>query len=80
MNIRDAVRQRILDLCEANQITINKLALEAGLTQSTLNSIINAGSNNPTLATVSKICVGLEITVREFFNDSLFEDIEQEIM
>lgn len=80
MNIRDAVRQRILDLCEANQITINKLALEAGLTQSTLNSIINAGSNNPTLSTVSKICAGLEITVREFFNDSLFEDIELEIM
>ena len=77
MNIRDAVRQRILSLCEANGMTINKLALEAGLTQSTLNSIINTGSNNPTLVTVAKICVGLGITVREFFDDSLFDYIEQ---
>lgn len=79
MNIRDAVRQRILDLCETNNMTINGLALEAGLTQSTLNSIINTGSKNPTLATVSKICTGLEISVREFFDDDLFENIEQEI-
>jgi hypothetical protein len=80
VNIRDAVRQRILDLCETNQMTINKLALECGLTQSTLNSIINTGSNNPTLATVSKICDGLKITVRDFFNDDLFDKVEQEIV
>lgn len=73
------MRQRILDLCETNNMTINGLALEAGLTQSTLNSIINTGSKNPTLATVSKICTGLEISVREFFDDDLFENIEQEI-
>lgn len=79
MNIRDATRQRILDLCEIHHITINKLALEAGLTQSTLNSIINTGSNNPTLATVAKVCIGLKITVREFFDDDLFENIDQEI-
>ena len=79
MNVRDAVKQRILDLCEANNITINKLALESGLTQSTLNSIINTGSNNPTLTTIAKIWVGLKITVREFFDDALFENIEQEI-
>ena len=79
MNIRDATRQRILDLCETHHITINKLALESGLTQSTLNSIINTGSNNPTLATVAKVCIGLKITVREFFDDALFENIEQEI-
>lgn len=79
MNIRDAARQRILDLCETHPITINKLALEAGLTQSTLNSIINTGSNNPTLATVAKVCIGLKITVREFFDDDLFENIDQEI-
>ena len=79
MNIRDAVRKRILDLCEINHITINKLALEAGLTQSTLNSIINTGSNNPTLVTISKICSGLKITVRDFFDDDLFESIEQDV-
>lgn len=79
MSIKDAIKQRILDLCEAHGMTINKLALEAGLTQSTLSSIINEGSNNPTLVTVSKVCVGLKITVREFFDDALFENIDQKI-
>ena len=80
MTVRDAVKQRILNLCEARNMTINKMALECGLTQSTLNSIINTGSNNPTLSTISKICAGLKITVREFFDDELFEDIEQEML
>lgn len=80
MNVRDAVKQRILNLCESNNMTINKLALECGLTQSTLNSIVNTGSKNPTLATVAKVCAGLNISVREFFDDELFESTEQEIM
>lgn len=80
LNIRDTARKRILDLCEERNMTINKLALEAGLTQSTLNSIINKGSNNPTLETISKICVGFRITVREFFDDDLFDKIEQDII
>lgn len=80
VNIRDTARKRILDLCQERNMTINKLALESGLTQSTLNSIINKGSNNPTLETISKICVGLKITVRDFFDDDLFETIEQELV
>lgn len=79
MNVRDAVKQRILDLCTINDMTINKLALECGLTQSTLNSIINTGSQNPTIITISKICAGLKITIREFFDDDLFDQIEQDI-
>lgn len=80
MNVRDAVKQRIIGLCEQNNITINKLALECGLTQSTLNSIVNTGSKNPTLATVAKVCAGLKISVREFFDNDLFDDTEQDIV
>lgn len=80
MSVRDAVKQRILNLCESHNMTVNKLALECGLTQSTLNSIINSGSKNPTLATVAKICSGLKISVREFFDDDLFGGTEQEII
>lgn len=79
MTSRNAVRQRIIDLCDIRGITINKLGTICGVTQSTLNNIINTGSRNPTISTVAKICDGLEITLREFFNDKLFEDNEQEI-
>jgi len=79
MKARDAVRQRIIDLCDARNITVNKLSTICGVTQSTFNNIINTGSKNPTIATIAKICDGLDITIREFFNDDIFEDIEQEI-
>ena len=79
MTARNAVRQRILDLCNSRNITVNKLCTISGVTQSTLNNIINVGSNNPTISTIAKICDGLEITLRYFFNDDVFEDIEQEI-
>lgn len=79
MTARDAVRQRIIDLCRINNITVNKLGTICGVTQSTFNNIINTGSKNPTIATVSKICDGLNMTIREFFDDGIFENIEQEI-
>ena len=79
MTARNAVRQRIIDLCKLNDITINKLGTICGITQSSLNNIINSGSNNPTISTVAKICDGLNITLREFFDDDIFENIEQEV-
>jgi len=79
MTARNAVRERILDLCELHNISVNKLSIMCGMTQSTFSNIINTGSNNPTISTIAKICDGLDITIREFFNDALFEDIEQEI-
>ena len=79
MTAKDAVRQRIINLCNERNITINKLGIICGVTQSTLNNIINTGSNNPTVATIAKVCDGLGITVREFFDDELFEGIEIKI-
>jgi len=79
MNARNAVRQRIIDLCDSRNITVNKLSTICGVTQSTFNNIINTGSKNPTIATIAKICDGLDITIREFFNDEIFEHIEQEV-
>ena len=79
MTARNAVRQRILNLCESHNMTVNKLGIVCGVTQSTLNNIINTGSNNPTISTIAKICDGLNISIREFFNDTLFENLEQEI-
>lgn len=79
MTARNAVRQRIIDLCDLHGITINKLGTVSGITQSTLNNIINTGSNNPTISTVAKICDGLDITIRDFFNADIFENVEPEV-
>lgn len=79
MNISEAVRLRILELCRERKITVNKLATVCGLTQSTLNNIMHREGSNPTVATVKKICDGLDITMSEFFTSEIFDSVEQEI-
>ena len=79
MNIGNAVKLRIIELCNQNDITLNKLSTICGITQSTLNNIIRGRNQSTTISTIKKICDGLDITVRDFFAGSLFDDLEQEI-
>ena len=41
--------------------------------------MLNAKSKNPGVVSIKKICDGLEITVKQFFDSPLFDDTEQEI-
>ena len=79
MNVGSAVRLRILELCNENNITVNKLATLSGITQSTLNNIINGRNNSTTVSTVKKIYDGLNITLIDFFTSAVFDELEQEI-
>lgn len=79
MNIGEAVKQRILQLCKQNSITVNKLATISGITQSTLNNIVGGRNNSTTISTIKKLCDGLEISIEEFFHSDLFKNLEQEI-
>lgn len=79
MSIGEAVKLRILELCRERGITLNKLATICGITQSTLNNIISRPHQCPTVATVKKICDGLEISIVSFFDCALFATLEQEI-
>ncbi len=79
MNIGEAVRIRILELCREKKITVNKLATISGITQSTLNNIVSGRNNSTTVSTVKKICDGLDITIQDFFGTELFRELEQEV-
>ena len=79
MNIGEATRIRIRELCRERGITLNKLSTICGITQSTLNNIVSGRNNSTTVSTVKKICDGFEITIQSFFASPLFEDLEQEI-
>ncbi len=79
MNIGEAVKLRIVELCKTENITINRLAIQCGITQSTLNNIISGRNNSTTISTIKKICDGLEMDIVDFFKSDLFKDLEQEI-
>lgn len=79
MRIKEAVAQRIMNLCKEHDIAINALGNISGVNPSTIYSMLNSKSQNPGVVSLQKLCDGLEITIREFFDDDLFNDIEQEI-
>ena len=80
MNIKEAVAKRILDLCAERNIAVNALATVSGIPPSTVYSMLNEKSKNPGVVSIKKICDGLEISIRDFFDSELFDDLEQEII
>ncbi len=79
MNAADAVARRIEMLCEEHHIVVNALANLCGMPPSTIYSMLNAKSRSPGVVSIQKICDGLEISVREFFDDPLFESLDEVI-
>ena len=79
MLIKEAVEKRIVELCSKRGIAINALANISGVSPSTVYSILNEKSQNPGICSIKKICDGLDITIREFFDSDLFDGFEQEI-
>lgn len=79
MNTKEAIAARIIQLCREQGIAINALANISGVAPSTIYSMLNTKSKNPGVVSIKKLCDGLEITVRDFFNTDLFDETEQEI-
>ena len=79
MTTKQAVAQRIIDLCNERDIAINALANMSGISPSTVYSMLNEKSQNPGVVSIKKICDGLDISLREFFDCDLFNDLEYEI-
>ena len=59
MTTKEAVAQRIIDLCNERNIAINALANISGVSPSTIYSMLNQKSQNPGIVSIKKICDGL---------------------
>lgn len=79
MGVYELVVERIHDLCKERGITPNALSYMAGISQSTIKSILNGESKNPGIVTIKKICDGFDISLIDFFNTEKFSNLEQEI-
>ena len=79
LQVQEATVKRIQELCADRNIKINELARSAGIAPSTLKNVMNGGSKNTGIVTIAQICDGLNITVKEFFDSKVFEELEQEI-
>lgn len=79
MDTRQAIANRIRQLCRQRGITPNGLSSLSAVPQATVKSILNGESRNPGTVTIKKLCDGLDITLGEFFSTPEFDALEQEI-
>ena len=79
MTVKQAVVERFLEICHQRRIKPNELANLAGITPSTVYSMLDPSRQRVSIATIKKLCDGLEITLGQFFSCALFDELEQEI-
>lgn len=78
MKINKAIEIRINNICNEKNISINKLASMSCLTQSTVQHLADGRSKNPKTLTIVRICDGLGIKLKDFYDDPIFDDIDRE--
>ena len=73
MRLVDAVYQRIVGLAKERTITINALANLSGVPRPTIVTMTR--STTVKLSTIFGICDGLKITLKDFFDDPIFDEV-----
>lgn len=78
MQLQEAISLRIMELVHENGITLNQLAERSGLSASSITRTVKANSSvsNTTTGTVLKMCSGLGIPFKFFWESPLFDDID----
>lgn len=76
MYLSEAIRKRIENLIKENKTNGNNLALNSGIDRSTINRFLRKQNKSIKIETITLICQSLNITLKDFFDDKLFDDVE----
>ena len=79
MSVKEAVVLRFQQLMQQQNIKPNELANLSGVTPSTVYSMLDVHRKQVSINVIKKLCDGLNITLGDFFNVPLFNELEQEI-
>ena len=79
MGVKDAVAARFAGICKARNMAVNELASLAGVTPSSVYSMMDPARRNVSVVLIKKLCEGLEMSLGEFFSAPEFDELEQEI-
>lgn len=77
--IAEAVRKRLLTLCQERHITVNHMCELSAVPQSTINNFLNRKTHNLGIITLKKLTDGLNLSITEFFDTETFRNLDQEI-
>ena len=72
MLFKEAVSERIFNLCEQYNYSPNRLAEMSAIPPSTLRAMLSNKVDNPSAYNIYKICNTLKISVKDFYDCDLF--------
>lgn len=78
MTLENAIRKRINELADKNNITINKVSTLAGLNHTTLLAFMNNETHDPRISTLLHICEAFNMELKEFFSSPIFNNVIDE--
>ena len=78
MQLSDATRKRIKSLLKEKNMKLWDLSKAAGISLPTISDFLKNDTKNLRMDTMLHICEGFNITLKEFFDDPLFEDVISE--
>ena len=73
--LANAVKERILELLEQQNLTIEELSKQAGLPTSTIEAIINLQEKDPSMEILHQIIKALNLNLSDFFNEDKFKNL-----
>lgn len=76
MNVCEAMRLRIKELCELNNLSGYAVSYRAGMPESTFKSIVKGKSKNPGIVNINKIACELGVTIRGFYDSDIFDNLD----
>lgn len=74
MKLNKATSDRILTLLFERDLTIERLSELSDISNSSLNNIIYRTCKSCTLKSIYKICTGLNVSLKEFFTEVVFDN------
>ena len=78
MELSQAIRMRITNLIEERNINVSKLSTMAGISRATLSKFLSGQRKYLRIDIIEYICEGLNMKLKEFFDDKIFDNIEME--
>ena len=81
MRAQQAVRARIAYLMAQHGLSLSRLSARSGISKSVLHDTLKGNPprvTNTTILTIPRICQAMEISMRDFFDSELFDDLEYE--
>ena len=76
MCLSEAIKLRIIELCNIYNLNVNSLSNRVGINPSTIRSILKSKCNTPNTQTIYYICLALDMDLKDFFNSKLFSNLD----